>query len=332
MPLVTVLMSVYNGMDYLSEAIESILAQTLDDFEFIIINDGSIDKSKEIILSYKDPRIFLLDLSTNIGLPKALNKGLEISQCEYIARMDADDISLYNRLQKQYFYIKQHPEVGVLGTGIRIIDESKQIVGKWIPPKDNNLIVWSLLFSNSFAHSSVMFRRSEVMSVKGYRSVETEDFDLWSRLSGKTKFSNLQEELLLYRNHSVSKTKKEPIIHSKHSLLVMQNSIAELLQRPMTENEIVCLDKLNKRIQFESKKDLFHSTKLIYEIYGAFLHKFDISIYDRQQIFVNIGRQLALISESNYGLSPSLSRLIMMRAIVHCPRLLLSKRFMKIFF
>ncbi|HKQ33129.1 MAG TPA: glycosyltransferase family A protein, partial [Thermodesulfobacteriota bacterium] len=115
-PKVTVLMTVYNGEKFLNEAIDGILNQTFRDFEFLIINDGSTDGSREIIKSYKDPRINLVDNESNIGLTASLNRGLSLAGGEYIARQDADDISLPERLEKQISILERNPDIALLGS------------------------------------------------------------------------------------------------------------------------------------------------------------------------------------------------------------------------
>ena len=118
MPKISVVMPAYNAEKYIGEAIESILNQTFKDFEFIIINDGSVDHTKEIIREYNDPRIVLLENDKNRGIVLSLNKGLDAATGKYIARMDADDIALKNRFERQVEYLDEHKDIGVLGTGI----------------------------------------------------------------------------------------------------------------------------------------------------------------------------------------------------------------------
>src|SRR5690349_9241462 len=125
-PVFTVLMPVYNGEKYLREAIDSILAQTLTDFEFLIIDDGSKDRSVDIIKSYADPRINLVKNEVNLGISKTLNRGIEIAAAEFIARMDADDISHPTRLQKQYDYLIKNPECALLSTWAKMITEKNE--------------------------------------------------------------------------------------------------------------------------------------------------------------------------------------------------------------
>src|SRR6266498_4162605 len=156
-PLVTVLMSVYNGERYLSEAIDSIINQTFADFEFVIINDGSTDSSREIINAYRDPRIRLVDNSQNIGLPKSLNLGLALARGEYVARQDADDISHPTRFEKQVEYLDDHGEVVVLGTRVWNMDESGRIYHSplWDHSCTDVGIRWLCMFESPFTHSSV---------------------------------------------------------------------------------------------------------------------------------------------------------------------------------
>src|SRR5688572_53842 len=127
-PLVTVLMPVYNAERFLSEAIDSILQQSLTDFEFLIIDDGSTDCSREIINAYKDDRIRLVQNESNLAITASLNKGIHLARASLIARMDADDISYPERLQKQYNYLSNHPDCALLSTSARVITEDKQTI------------------------------------------------------------------------------------------------------------------------------------------------------------------------------------------------------------
>ena len=151
-PIVTVLMSVYNGERYLNEAIDSILAQTFTDFEFLIIDDASTDSTPKILHSYDDPRIRIVTNEENLGLTKSLNKGLALAQGEYIARMDADDISLPERLMMQLNFLIDNKTVPLVGSGAIMIDEDGKSIGKMNLPilaEDNYT---HLQFINCFVH------------------------------------------------------------------------------------------------------------------------------------------------------------------------------------
>lgn len=193
-------MSVYNGEKYLREAIESILLQTFTDFEFIIVNDNSTDNSLEIIQNYKDERIKVINNIENIGLTKSLNRSLKIAKGEYIARQDADDISLTNRFEEQIEYLKAHPEVMLLGTSVYFIDESGKMTGKCIAlakPRDE------LFKDNQFSHGSTMFKKDVINRLGGYNELfrYVQDYELWLRIAEFFEVRNLTQILYKLRFH-----------------------------------------------------------------------------------------------------------------------------------
>jgi glycosyltransferase involved in cell wall biosynthesis len=206
-PCVSVVMPVYNGEPYLREAIESILNQTFTDFEFIIVNDGSTDRTAEILTTYaaQDHRIRLVRNERNLGLIKTLNKGGALAQGKYIARHDADDISLPERLARQVDYLEQHPEVGILGTAYyRMFTDGQHSLRQ--PPLTDTEIRWRLLFGNIWCHPSMMFRRH--LLTKGepiYNNFfHAEDYELWLRLLKRTRAATLPVPLVEYRVHERS--------------------------------------------------------------------------------------------------------------------------------
>ena len=198
-PRISVLMTAYNAEKYIAQAIESILNQTYTDYEFIIINDGSTDDTPNIIRHYadSDSRIIFIDNKQNQGLIAVLNQGLDMARGEFIARMDADDISLPKRFEKQVAYLDANPDVGVLGTlihGFGIMDAA----GIQIP----GVTVFDMLKQNYIAHPSVMMRKGVLDKYNLRYSPDykhCEDMELWSRMIFLTKFHNLMEVLLMYR-------------------------------------------------------------------------------------------------------------------------------------
>lgn len=201
-PMISVVMSVYNAEKYLDEAIQSILNQTYKDFEFIIINDGSTDKSLEIIEKYKaqDERIVLISRE-NRGLIASLNEGIEKARGKYIARMDADDISLPTRFEEQIRFMKENSSLGVCGSWIEVFGENKKPTIWRMPTNDDELKV-RLLFSVTFAHPSVMIRKELIDKYhlkynKNY--LHAEDYKFWVDFSKYTKFANIPKVLLKYR-------------------------------------------------------------------------------------------------------------------------------------
>ena len=217
-PLVTVLMPVYNGEKYLKEAIESILNQTFRDFEFLIIDDGSADKSAEIIKSFNDARIRLERNETNLGLIKTLNKRLGLAKGKYIARMDCDDISLPKRLSAQVNFMEKHPEIGVCGSWVKVIGLKQEFVNRY-PQKHEEARAY-LLFNTPLAHPSVIIRK-EVMEKHELKYDENykhaEDYELWSRIIKHTKLSNIPKVLLHYRMHDASVSKKNSSEQTENS-------------------------------------------------------------------------------------------------------------------
>lgn len=203
---VTVLMSVYNGEKYLHEAIDSILNQTFKDFEFIIINDCSTDDTAKILESYKDSRIRIVTNEKNIGVAKSLNKGLQLAQGRYIARMDADDISALNRLQKEVDFLHAHEDCAVVGTFTTIIDENSQPLLRYERPIEDADIQKSLWKENCLAHGSVMMRKQALDDIGIYdESIKrAQDYDLWLRLSEKYHLANIPEYLYSVRHHDKS--------------------------------------------------------------------------------------------------------------------------------
>lgn len=192
-------MSVYNGENYVEMAIKSILKQTYKDFEFIIIDDGSIDNTFNIIKRYaeKDKRIKILKNYSNIGLPKSLNKAIKYSQGKFIARQDADDISLPQRLEKQLIFLKKNPDYAFCGTnGFRKQNNQELIKFFEIAEIRKNLIV-----ANCFSHPSIVIRK-KILKKYGYydeKFLYTQDYDLWCRLiyKYKLKAKNLKEKLII---------------------------------------------------------------------------------------------------------------------------------------
>jgi hypothetical protein len=207
-PRVTVLMAVYNGERFLREAIDSILAQTFRDFEFLILDDGSTDASLDIVRSYADPRIRLLQNDRNLGLTRSLNRGIAAARGELIARQDGDDISEPDRLARQVAYLDAHPEIGLLGAGFREMDSDGTVLGDRPLPCDPVGIRWALLFHCPLAHSAVVFRRTVVDEVGPYdeRLRYAADRELWSRIARRFPAANLPEYLLRYRVNPWSMT------------------------------------------------------------------------------------------------------------------------------
>lgn len=210
MSKVSVVMSVYNGERYIKESIESVLNQSEKDFEFIIIDDGSTDKSLEIIKEYeeRDDRIKLISRE-NKGLIYSLNEGIELSNSEYIARMDCDDISNPERLEEQLKYMKEN-NLAICGSFAESIDKDGNEIGDMVYPTGLNNIRRFAILHNPFIHPSVMFKKSIIQKVGSYKSFfkYIEDYELWTRIIFKHSVDNIPKQLLRYRLHDNQITRR----------------------------------------------------------------------------------------------------------------------------
>jgi glycosyltransferase involved in cell wall biosynthesis len=205
-PSVTVLMAVFNGTNWLSAAIESVIHQTFKDFEFIIVDDGSTDDSSEIMERYqkKDSRIIIIR-KPNTGLADSLNQGIHKARGMWIARLDADDICETTRLEKQIELTLTNSKIVFVGTGLTIINEDGEKLATYQYPKMHVSLLKGLIYYNKFpAHSSAFYKTEAVRELGGYRSriKRAEDLDLWLRLSEKGEFSSLTIPLIQLRHHS----------------------------------------------------------------------------------------------------------------------------------
>ena len=201
---VTVLMTVYNGMPYLVESVESVLGQTLADFDFVIVDDGSTDQTAQYLSSLDDPRIKVIH-QENGGTADAANHGLRYVKTDFVARMDADDVSLPNRLKTQLDFMLAHPEVGILGAQVAPTG-SKGVGGSLCLPECHHDIFQALMSGrHGLAHSSLMIRTRTLKEVGGYWKFRLiDDWDMMLRMGEVSQLANLSEVMLLYRVHAGS--------------------------------------------------------------------------------------------------------------------------------
>jgi glycosyltransferase involved in cell wall biosynthesis len=210
-PAISIVLPAYNCSWYLAQTIDSLLAQTCANFELLIINDGSSDDTEEIIQSYADPRIQYIKNETNKGLIYTLNRGIGLAQGSYIARMDADDIALPQRLELQKKWLDEHPDTAIVSCTIRFIDEHNNDLGIW--KEDQQTTSFSSLkkmmpWQNCLAHPTVMMRKETALRYPYHFSqLHSEDYDLWLRmLADGVIIEKVPRDLLLYRTHSASIT------------------------------------------------------------------------------------------------------------------------------
>ena len=210
---ISVVMAAYNAEKYLKEAMDSILGQTYDDLELIVIDDKSTDTSGQILKDYaaRDSRVVVLENEENMGLTKSLNKGLKVAKGEYIARMDADDISVPDRFEKQVAFLDSHPDYSFVSCIGRYIDEDGKEEQLRLFPETNEEIYAMMPKVDAVMHPGVMFRREDIRKIGDYcedfRVVQ--DYDLWFRgMAAGYKFYNIQEPLVLFRRNDSYNARK----------------------------------------------------------------------------------------------------------------------------
>ncbi len=237
-PPVTVLLSVKDGSRFLSEAIESILGQTFTDFEFLIVNDGSTDASRQIASAYRDRRLRIIDNPRTIGLAKSLNRGIELSTGRYIARMDCDDVSLPRRLERQFSFMEANPHVGACGTAAVVIDElGKRVTER--PVATGKALTARPWLTSPIIHASAIMRREHLVDVRyDEQLTAAQDFDLWFRLARRSVIENLPEPLLKYRVHSrsVSQERKVEQLRNSYAIFVRHTGLTKI-----SYEEYLCL-------------------------------------------------------------------------------------------
>jgi glycosyltransferase involved in cell wall biosynthesis len=203
-PKVSVVMPVYNGEAYLAEAIDSVLGQTLHDFELIAVDDASQDRSRAILERFAraDDRIRVVANERNLGSSSALNRGWRVARARYIARLDADDMALPDRLSRQVDFLDAHQRVAAVGGAAITIDAHGRHMSVKRYPTTHRAIRSTLLRHNCLSHPSVTMRRAALEAVGGYRfRCAAEDYDLWLRLSERFELATLPEPVILYRLH-----------------------------------------------------------------------------------------------------------------------------------
>lgn len=277
-PLISVLMPAFNAGPYIGEAIQSILNQSCPDFELLVLDDGSQDNTREIVLSFTDKRIRYLPSSRNSKLVATLNRGLDLVRGHFIARMDADDLSLPQRFERQIKFLQENPDVGCVGTGFRTLGlpQDYDVLYDQRP----GMVQAQLLFDCKIAHATVMMRRSilDTYPIRyNPRYMHVEDFDFFHRLSLITRLCSIPEVLYLRRHHDSQvcyternhQVKIERILRKKifSSLFPEAFTGAEdfytferyFVQRDQPENEYEWVKALN-----QAEKIIFHPGITLY--------------------------------------------------------------------
>jgi len=227
-PVISVIMPVRNGAEWLPEAVASVRSQDFGDFELLIVDDGSDDGTAPMLSAFAavDPRIRVLHQAPQ-GIVAALNNAIAAARAPYLARLDADDRAKPDRLGKQLAFMEAHKEIGLLGSHAEEIDAAGKIIGRLAPPTDGARLAQVLSRTNPFIHSSVMMRTALVRRAGGYRAAfkAAEDYDLWLRMAEAGGVANLADRLIQYRRHGSNLSRLDAIRQS-FSVRLAQRSAA----------------------------------------------------------------------------------------------------------
>jgi glycosyltransferase involved in cell wall biosynthesis len=253
-PRISVIMPVYNNAIYLQDAVNTILLQTFNDLELIIIDDGSTDGSAGIIHEITDTRVRKIFHTENMGIVTSLNQGLDLAQGEYIARMDSDDVAALNRLEVQAYFMDQNPAIDICGTGY-----TTNYLGpvKLNPMHHEEIKVW-LLFNCCILHPSVMMRRRSIerLGIRyDYNYPHAEDYELWNRLSSSAQFANLPHNLMYYRPHEGQISNKHRAIQDHTARRIRERQLSQLGIQ-LSDEEYALMAKLAEfRVNSEDFED-----------------------------------------------------------------------------
>lgn len=226
MGTVTVLMPVHNGEAFVRDAIHSILGQTWSDFEFVIVDDGSTDGTAAVLASFRDPRIRVIANASREGIARSLNRGLAAAEGVLIARQDADDVSHPRRLETQLAYLREHPEVVLLGAQVRLMN--RHPAPGWWKARTHDGIRFQSTFDNPFIHGSLLFRR-DVVGAYDASLVSAEDYDLCSRVAAEHPVANLPQKLIDFRIHRASTAAGFGSDHIARSAAIIDRNIRSVL-------------------------------------------------------------------------------------------------------
>lgn len=229
-PRISVILPVYNGAEFLAEALASVLGQTFRDFEVWVIDDASTDGSAAVAEGFRDPRVRVVRHERNRRLPATLNHGLDLARGEFVARMDADDVCLPGRFARQAAFLDAHPEIGLCGTWVRLFGAGPERIRKY--PVSPEAVEAFRHFHCPFGHPTVMVRRSlfETHRLRyDSNAAAVEDFELWTRLLQWTRGANLPEVLLEYRLHETSVTSRNWAVMDDHSAQVLKLALSDVL-------------------------------------------------------------------------------------------------------
>lgn len=297
-PVVSVLLPVYNGEKFIEQAVQSILDQTYRNFELMIIDDGSTDRTSAILDQFHDSRIRRMRNTENVGLIRSLNSAAQEAQGTYLARMDADDISLPVRFAAQVEFLETHPEIGVLGTALEQIDSHGRIISTLRLPHTHERIFWIFFFDTAIVHATVMMRSAIFRSAGGYNDTfaHVEDTELWSRLLFTTRFANLQEVLYKRQLHNRSVGSTQHTVQIQTDAAIRKNILKRTIGITVSDAVLRWLFDPSHVLSRSEKEELIY---LYFRAYAYMTSAFSLAPEIAEQIQRDVQRRIRIAEHSD---------------------------------
>jgi glycosyltransferase involved in cell wall biosynthesis len=289
-------MSVYNGERYLRESVDGILGQSFRDLEFVIVDDGSTDSTSSLLLECEasDSRVHVIR-QQHAGMVAGLIAGCSRARGRLLARIDADDVALPTRFEQQVAFLEAHPEVGVLGTRVEVIDGEGRVLRTSNPVRHHAFAAWKLLLWPSVAHPSVMMRRALLQDCGGYDAAfeYAEDYELWTRLVEVTRFANLPEALTRYRVHDGMTTRRERRAMLEATHRIRRRFLARLLDRDPSEEQCEWLERFESGSGQLDERRRETAVDLLFELHAALLERGILRRDEAGEVRADLERRVA---------------------------------------
>ena len=297
-PLVSVILPVYNGENHLTKCIESVLSQTFTDFEFIIVDDASTDKTPAILNSFskQDSRIKIIRNKTNQRQTISATIACQNARGKYIARIDADDVALHRRLERQVQFLENNPDFGLIGSWSDRINEKGNVLNKWTVETNPLYLKWTFLFQTNFAHASVMMQNDIAKKAGYYQSPEAEDFDLWSRMGTISKIGCIPEFLQQRRIWEGQLNLKVPTETLNCVHQIIKRNIELLLGKEISFNDVKNIHHvITHNNKIKNITEIIKTKTLIIELFNIFLKKNNLNRKETKLISKDVTQKLYVL-------------------------------------
>jgi len=305
-----VILPVFDSEEFLQQALDSMVNQTFSDFEVLVISEyDTNERSLSIINKQTDERLRHIHNSKRLGLVRSLNLGLKLARGEYVARMDADDISLPERLEKQVNFLDQHEEIGFLGTAFEVIDDHGRTLSKHIPPNGPLWVKWLIPFFDAadVPHPTVMGRRTVYRKLGGYdpTALYAEDYELWVRAIQVTRITNLRDVLLRLRRHvrsrSSSSSRRD---QAEATLTISENALRKAFGNHLSSEAI---RSMLRPYPVSSPANAFDAAKALFDLFLRYIELNEMSPREELRVRHDVANRLQQIAISCAPKNPSFS-------------------------